>query len=552
MSPIIDGACRSCRRGKECAYHPHSRLGICPASRTYWPVHKRETGHARSTTWPPRQPRGRSRPTSRSPEHVRDEGDRHPQPATRRLRSTSTASSSRRTGTSRASDFFQLHELFDTLAEGVLGFVDLIAERATALGGTALGTARMAAGASSLPEYPDDVVEGMDHVACLVDRYGRYAASTREAIKTTDESGRSDDGGSLHRDLARGRQAALLPGVPHPGVITISSSGWGEVDDLAVVLNCGDRASLPRPGPRQAANPPDAAPLATMRGRCCSSRRSRPSHRGRTRGHGGRRRRPGPRRRLRGSPPAGFRGTPQGDPVRAGIRARERQRRVRRAGLRQRRRGETARPSAGCPGARGEARPESRSTGLSRIQSAEKAPRRRKQDQTASGWPSPLSGIVSAAHRDDCDRAGYRRRHRQRCATGLRPGCRRLRGRGAGGRPPSPGRWPGGHLRRSPHRQRRSGGRQVRSRRYRRCWRRGGAGRLLRRRHERQPETSRRVRRSSISTRRSTSDVFWRVMVALIGDPGRGDHGPRQGSPTMLWTLRRGPESRRESVPKRA
>ena len=89
----------------------------------------------------------------------------------------------------KGKDFFQLHELFDTLAESVLGFVDLIAERATALGGTAMGTARMAAGATSLPEYPDDVVEGMDHVTCLVDRYGRYAASTRQAVNTTADWG---------------------------------------------------------------------------------------------------------------------------------------------------------------------------------------------------------------------------------------------------------------------------------------------------------------------------------------------------------------------------
>ena len=44
--------------------------------------------------------------------------------------------------------FHQLHELFDTLAEQLSGYVDLIAERATALGGTALGTARMSAAAS--------------------------------------------------------------------------------------------------------------------------------------------------------------------------------------------------------------------------------------------------------------------------------------------------------------------------------------------------------------------------------------------------------------------
>ncbi len=89
----------------------------------------------------------------------------------------------------KGKDFMQLHLLFDTLAEGVLGFVDEIAERVTALGGTAMGTARMAASNSTLPEFPDDVVQGMDHVACLVDRYGRYVASNREALKATEDLG---------------------------------------------------------------------------------------------------------------------------------------------------------------------------------------------------------------------------------------------------------------------------------------------------------------------------------------------------------------------------
>src|SRR5262249_4720092 len=41
--------------------------------------------------------------------------------------------------------FFQLHELFDRLAAELLDHVDTIAERSTTLGGTALGTARIAA-----------------------------------------------------------------------------------------------------------------------------------------------------------------------------------------------------------------------------------------------------------------------------------------------------------------------------------------------------------------------------------------------------------------------
>jgi starvation-inducible DNA-binding protein len=88
--------------------------------------------------------------------------------------------------------FYQLHLLYDTLAEGLQGYVDEIAERATALGGVATGTARMAAGSSRLPEYPAEATESMESVRCLVDRYANLAASTREAIDTADEAGDAD------------------------------------------------------------------------------------------------------------------------------------------------------------------------------------------------------------------------------------------------------------------------------------------------------------------------------------------------------------------------
>ncbi|MEA2524375.1 MAG: starvation-inducible DNA-binding protein [Thermomicrobiales bacterium] len=89
----------------------------------------------------------------------------------------------------KGKDFFQLHALFDALATNVLGHVDLIAERATALGGYATGTARMAAATSALPEYPSDAVDGPDHVRALVERFAAYAASTREAIDAAADAG---------------------------------------------------------------------------------------------------------------------------------------------------------------------------------------------------------------------------------------------------------------------------------------------------------------------------------------------------------------------------
>ncbi len=92
----------------------------------------------------------------------------------------------------KGAQFFQLHELLDKLAGDVLGHVDTIAERATTLGGTALGTARMSAAASRLPEYPADVIGSRESVEALVARYSTLAASTRAAIDTADGLGDAD------------------------------------------------------------------------------------------------------------------------------------------------------------------------------------------------------------------------------------------------------------------------------------------------------------------------------------------------------------------------
>ncbi len=86
-------------------------------------------------------------------------------------------------------NFFQLHELFDKLAEIVEGHVDLIAERATALGGTALGTVRMAAAGTSLPEFPENPTTDAAFVEALADRYARHARGVGEAIDRAEQAG---------------------------------------------------------------------------------------------------------------------------------------------------------------------------------------------------------------------------------------------------------------------------------------------------------------------------------------------------------------------------
>ncbi len=101
-------------------------------------------------------------------------------------------------------DFIALHKLFDELAEGLEEHIDEIAERATALGGVALGTTRQAASSSRVPEFPSGTHKGQDVVAALAERFAALGKTTREAIDTADElgdKGTSDLFTQVSRDL---------------------------------------------------------------------------------------------------------------------------------------------------------------------------------------------------------------------------------------------------------------------------------------------------------------------------------------------------------------
>jgi starvation-inducible DNA-binding protein len=99
-------------------------------------------------------------------------------------------------------NFYQLHLLFDEMAGELEEYVDMVAERITALAGTAMGTARIAAGESILPEYPFDAVSGAEHVTALADRYSLYAKHLRGAIDNTDELGDADTA-DLYTEISR-------------------------------------------------------------------------------------------------------------------------------------------------------------------------------------------------------------------------------------------------------------------------------------------------------------------------------------------------------------
>lgn len=92
----------------------------------------------------------------------------------------------------KGAQFLQLHELFDAIAGRVDAQADELAERAVQLGGLALGTVRLAAGASSLPEYPSNLTAGLAHAAAVADRLAIYGAALRAAIDAATALGDAD------------------------------------------------------------------------------------------------------------------------------------------------------------------------------------------------------------------------------------------------------------------------------------------------------------------------------------------------------------------------
>ena len=88
--------------------------------------------------------------------------------------------------------FIALHEMIDGFRTEIDGHVDTMAERVVQLGGTALGTTQTVGKASSLPPYPTDIHQSKDHLAALIERYGKAANLVRAAIDQADEVGDAD------------------------------------------------------------------------------------------------------------------------------------------------------------------------------------------------------------------------------------------------------------------------------------------------------------------------------------------------------------------------
>ena len=89
-------------------------------------------------------------------------------------------------------NFIALHELFDKISDAALEQIDQIAERVTALGGTAEGTVAVAAKRSRLKNYPLSITAGKDHLYYLSTQLAAFGKSVRAAIDATAELGDAD------------------------------------------------------------------------------------------------------------------------------------------------------------------------------------------------------------------------------------------------------------------------------------------------------------------------------------------------------------------------
>lgn len=98
--------------------------------------------------------------------------------------------------------FYQLHLLFDEVATTTYEYIDMVAERITALAGIANGTVRQSAHSSFLPEYPSVPIAEKEHLEALADRLAAYLKHVREAItKTADLNDQATN--DLYIEIAR-------------------------------------------------------------------------------------------------------------------------------------------------------------------------------------------------------------------------------------------------------------------------------------------------------------------------------------------------------------
>jgi len=112
-------------------------------------------------------------------------------------------------------NFIALHELFDKVAEATEEFSDLLAERVTALGGTAEGRLQAATVQSAaLPVYPGEIFSGREHVDALSTSLAAFGRAVREAIDEAAQFGDADTA-DVFTEISRETDKQLWLVEPH-------------------------------------------------------------------------------------------------------------------------------------------------------------------------------------------------------------------------------------------------------------------------------------------------------------------------------------------------
>jgi starvation-inducible DNA-binding protein len=89
-------------------------------------------------------------------------------------------------------DFVGLHDLFDDIAEHFEDQADEIAERITALGGQALGTARAVVSNTRVPQLPTEAITGAEYIDLLAERIAIHDANLNQEITFANQVGDLD------------------------------------------------------------------------------------------------------------------------------------------------------------------------------------------------------------------------------------------------------------------------------------------------------------------------------------------------------------------------
>ena len=103
----------------------------------------------------------------------------------------------------RGPGFIAIHQLFDSVAEQVEVYSDLIAERAGGLGGTAHGTVQVAASDSFLVPYTLGLADEREHVFAVSATLAAFGQSARGAITESSAFGDADTA-DLFTQISRG------------------------------------------------------------------------------------------------------------------------------------------------------------------------------------------------------------------------------------------------------------------------------------------------------------------------------------------------------------